>query len=69
MSKANTVHAKSSVLRMRGVWFTSSHNYDSCLSKQPCMYDKVCIASSVGKHSKLHVEVCMCLCDCVLVQM
>ena len=39
MSKANTTRAKPSVLQMRSVEFRRSRNYDSCLGKQPCMYE------------------------------
>lgn len=64
MSKANTMRAKPSMLQMRSVGFTSSHNYDSCLGKQPCMYENVSYCLKCGKVQQRYI-----LYVCVLLHM
>lgn len=62
MSKANTTRAKPCMRQMCSVGFTSSHNYDSCLGKQPCMYENVSYCLKCGKVQQHYIlYVCACV--------
>lgn len=59
MSKANTTRAKPSMPQMCSVEFSSSRNYDSCLGKQPYMYENYWIKCGKVQQHYIIVSVCV----------